>query len=101
IRSNQMMSGDNWIAQIKWDGVRMLVYSDGSETRLFNRKLNERTTQYPELLKVSAYCRANSVILDGEIIAFDQNKASFHEVMKRESLRVSSKIKTASTHTPV
>ncbi|MDF2669052.1 MAG: dependent ligase [Paenibacillus sp.] len=102
IRSQHWNSeGGNWIAQIKWDGVRMLSYYDGGQTRLFNRRMNERTMQYPELLDTSSYCRAQSVILDGEVIAFDQNKPSFHEVMKRESLRLSSRIGLTAQQVPV
>ncbi|WP_169087392.1 DNA ligase [Paenibacillus sp. PL91] len=93
--------GDNWVTQIKWDGVRVLLYFDGDETKLFNRRMNERTIQYPELLNVSEFCKAHSVILDGEIIAFDQNKPSFYEVMKRDSLKQSQKIKHSSARTPV
>jgi len=94
-------AGDNWIAQIKWDGVRMLFYFDGHETRLYNRKINERTNQYPEFLDIRSFCRANSVILDGEIIAFNQSKPSFHEVMRRDSLKQLQKIKQSVNQVPV
>lgn len=93
--------GEQWIAQIKWDGVRMLVYWDGTETRLWNRRRNERTLQYPEFLDVKSYCRASSVILDGEMIALDHSKPSFHEIMKRDRLRTEGKIKLAIMQTPV
>ena len=80
--------GDQWIAQIKWDGVRILTYYDGKEAKLFNRKINERTYHYPELQDISNFCTADSVILDGEIIALGPNgKPSFHEVMRRDGLR--------------
>jgi bifunctional non-homologous end joining protein LigD len=88
IVSDSFPKGTDWIHQIKWDGVRILTYYDGSKCRLFNRKLNERTSQYPELLDVTKYCMANSVILDGEIIALGSDgKPSFHEVMRRDSIR--------------
>jgi len=79
--------GDQWVAQIKWDGVRMLSYYDGAQVSLVNRKLNTRTLQYPEFLQADRYCRASSFILDGEIIAMSGGRPSFHEVMKRDSLR--------------
>ncbi|MDB5052920.1 MAG: ligase [Bacilli bacterium] len=85
IRSNSIPEGSVWIHQIKWDGVRVLTYYDGFKCRLFNRKLNERTNQYPELLDVKSYCHSDSVILDGEIIALGSDgKPSFHEVMRRD-----------------
>ncbi|MGO4542818.1 ATP-dependent DNA ligase [Paenibacillus sp. 2TAB19] len=93
--------GDEWIAQIKWDGVRVLLYDDGSETKLYNRRLNERTLQYPELLSHKTFCTADSIILDGEIIAFDHHKPSFHEVMKRDSLRQPGRVKQAASLIPI
>ncbi|MEK3882083.1 DNA ligase [Paenibacillus sp. PL2-23] len=101
VRTATQPEGRQWTAQIKWDGVRMLTYYDGSNTRLVNRNLNDRTLQYPELLDVRTYCRANSVILDGEIIAFQENRPSFYEVMKRDRLRAVPSIKAASARTPV
>ena len=94
-------AGDNWIAQIKWDGVRVLLYYNGSAAKLFNRRMNERTVQYPELLDVGAFCKAHSVILDGEVIAFDQKTPSFYEVMKRDRLKQPLKIKQASVRAPI
>jgi len=101
ISAKAIPSGDGWIAQMKWDGVRMLFYYDGQSLRLINRRLNDRTRQYPEFAEPSAYCTASSFILDGEIIAFDASKPSFQEVMKRDSLRHEGSIKRAIMETPV
>ncbi|WP_172679224.1 ATP-dependent DNA ligase [Paenibacillus pini] len=100
--ADQLPSGEEWIAQIKWDGVRMLVYYDGvNQTRLINRKGNERTQQYPELLDVHSYCNANSVILDGEVIALVEGSPSFHQVMKRDSLRSDMQIRARVQQIPI
>ena len=101
VSTEQIPEGDRWIAQVKWDGVRILTYSDGNEVRLFNRKRHERTMQYPELSDVARYCRAKSVILDGEMIALSDGKPSFHEVMKRDSLRKPQTVAAMVRHVPV
>ncbi|OYD09669.1 ATP-dependent DNA ligase [Paludifilum halophilum] len=93
--------GDQWIAQVKWDGVRVLTYFDGKETRLFNRKQNERTLQYPEFVDVPRYCSASSVILDGEIISLVEGKPSFHAVMKRDAVRSPERVQRARKITAV
>lgn len=95
IRTDLAPSGGQWIGQVKWDGVRVLTYYDGREVRLFNRKLHERTMQYPELLPIDQYCAADSAILDGEIIALVEGKPSFHEVMKRDGVRKSQNLSAA------
>lgn len=90
-----MPEGGRWIAQIKWDGVRMLAYKDGKDCRLVNRKGNDRTLQYPEFADISRYCLADSVILDGEMMAIEGGRPSFHAIMKRDSLRKASELKGA------
>jgi len=87
VSTDQIPSGSEWVSQIKWDGVRMLSYWDGREVRLVNRSLNERTMQYPESAVIPEVCRARSCILDGEMIAFDDSRPSFHEIMRRDGIR--------------
>lgn len=96
VQTSVFPDGDNWIAQVKWDGVRMLVYGDGTETRMVNRSLHERTLQYPELTPVSAYCDARSVVLDGEIISLKDGRPSFSEVMRRDRARTEQAVRLAS-----
>ncbi|MDB4867980.1 MAG: ligase [Cohnella sp.] len=86
--SNAIPMEDHWRYEIKWDGTRILTYHDPDGTKLFNRKQNERTRHYPELLRIDSYCKAKSVILDGEVIALAENgKPSFHEVMRRDLIQ--------------
>jgi bifunctional non-homologous end joining protein LigD len=88
VASRAIPEGSEWLAQIKWDGVRVLAYYDGARTQLFNRKLRERTLHYPELADVPSYCGAKSAILDGEVIALGSDgKPDFHEVMRRDGIR--------------
>jgi bifunctional non-homologous end joining protein LigD len=98
----EIPAGADWIHQVKWDGVRILVYRDDRGCRLFNRKGNERTGNYPELAAVESYCSASSVILDGEVIALGKDgKPSFHEVMRRDGIRRSDRVEAAVQTVPV
>ncbi|XID92853.1 DNA ligase [Paenibacillaceae bacterium WGS1546] len=101
VLASRCPEGERWIAQIKWDGVRMLAYFDGKDFRLVNRKRNDRTAQYPEFGDPAAYCRASSFILDGEFIAFNESRPSFREIMKRDSLRNQAGIGLAVRQVPV
>lgn len=92
--------GGEWVHQIKWDGVRMLTYYDGNEVRLINRNLLERTARYPELWDIRQYCTAESVILDGEMIAFDDHKPSFREIMRRDGTRTPDGVRKAAQEIP-
>ncbi len=99
--ATKIPQGSQWMAQVKWDGVRVLTYYDGFNVRLFNRKLHERTMQYPELVDINRYCAARSVILDGEVIALVKGTPSFHQVMKRDGIRLAVKVEQARRVTPV
>ncbi|MBJ6360229.1 RNA ligase family protein [Paenibacillus sp. GCM10012307] len=94
-------SGEQWIGQVKWDGVRMLLYYDGDQVRLVNRRLNDRTIQYPELQQIEQFCTAASAILDGELIALDHGKPSFHQIMRRDQAHKSSAIPALVKEVPV
>lgn len=102
ISMEQLPKGEDWIAQIKWDGVRILTYYDGKNVQLFNRKLNERTNHYPEITAIGDYFKGKSVILDGEVIALDtKGKPSFHEVMRRDGLRKLEKVNAVKEEVPI
>lgn len=100
--SQTIPQSPEWIAQVKWDGVRQLVYNDGQQVRIFNRRLHERTSHYPELVDLSTYCKANSAILDGEVIALGADgKPDFHQVMRRDGLRRLEKVGQVRKSVPI
>lgn len=100
--ASKVTDSKHTVSQIKWDGVRILTYWDGSKVELWNRRLNRRTAHYPELLDLTAYCRARSIVLDGEVIALGQDgKPSFHEVMRRDALRKMDKVNLVRHSVPI
>jgi bifunctional non-homologous end joining protein LigD len=102
IRSDTIPTGDQWIYEVKWDGTRMLTYYDGEKTELFNRKKRNRTHHYPELLDISSYCKSDSVILDGEIIALaEDGKPSFHQAMRRDLIKKLDRVKEVQRVVPI
>lgn len=101
VRSLIIPQEKRWIAQLKWDGVRMLLYYDGAKVKLVNRRLNERTLQYPELQAITAYCSAESVILDGEMVALEDGMPSFHQIMRRDRASKGSHIAALVEEVPI
>ncbi len=89
------------IFQVKWDGVRCLAYAFPDGIRLFNRKLNARTAQYPELVQCLSFLPKGTV-LDGEIIALGADaKPSFPRVLRRDLARSPLKAKIQPAAVPV
>lgn len=56
----------------KYDGFRMLISFDGKELKLFTRRLEEVTKQFPDVAKtIRTHIKGESFILDSEAVGFD------------------------------
>jgi bifunctional non-homologous end joining protein LigD len=76
--------GDDWLFEIKWDGVRAIAYVDHEEVRLVSRNGLRCERQYPELAAIHHQVAARQAVLDGEIAVLDQKGASrFHLIQPR------------------
>jgi bifunctional non-homologous end joining protein LigD len=70
--------GDLWSYEVKWDGYRTLALKDGARVRLLSRNLNDATANYPSVARAVADLRAEQALLDGEVVAIDeQGRPSF------------------------
>jgi DNA ligase 1 len=56
----------------KYDGFRVVISNDGKEIKLFTRRLEEVTKQFPDVVKVvEKHVKGKSYILDSEVVGFD------------------------------
>ena len=60
-----------WAFEMKWDGVRAVVYVSGGQARGLSRNDRDVSTSYPELQDVANSLSGLSLILDGELVAAD------------------------------
>jgi bifunctional non-homologous end joining protein LigD len=91
-----------WAYEIKWDGVRAIAYSQPGELRLQSRNLNDITGQYPELARLNRALSSHSAVLDGEIVAFDENqRPSFAALQPRMHVGSKAQAKRLAERTPV
>jgi ATP-dependent DNA ligase len=58
-------SGDDWLFERKFDGIRLLAYKNGEDVRLFSR--NRLPQDLPAVAKAIAGLPVDEVILDGEV----------------------------------
>jgi bifunctional non-homologous end joining protein LigD len=80
--------GDDWLFEIKWDGYRAVAFIEKGRARLVSRNQNELTSRYPELKNLPASVKAESAILDGEVVALDdQGRPSFSLMQQRTGFR--------------
>jgi DNA ligase 1 len=73
------------ILEWKLDGARVQVHKSGGEVRVFTRSLNEVTAALPEVVDSMKSAKADSLILDGEVIALraDGRPHPFQLTMRR------------------
>jgi bifunctional non-homologous end joining protein LigD len=64
--------GAEWTYEVKWDGYRTLVRKDGRRVTLLSRNLKDATNLYPTIARAAAGVRAETALLDGEIVALDE-----------------------------
>jgi bifunctional non-homologous end joining protein LigD len=95
-------SGDEWLYEIKWDGVRALCYIDHGELRMVSRNGNRMDRQYPELSVLPHQIDAKQAILDGEIAALDaRGVPSFERLQQRIMVADAGAIALMTRHHPV
>lgn len=91
---------DNYIFELKLDGVRCIAYLDKNETILRNKRNKDVTDIYPELSDIYK-CANEKCILDGELVVISNGKPDFFSLQKRSLMGDSLKIAIASKRNPV
>jgi bifunctional non-homologous end joining protein LigD len=87
---------------LKWDGIRAIGYVDGGRIRLLSRNGNDVTRRYPELRRLGEALGARDVVLDGEIVAFDESgRPSFELLQRRMHVENDSTIRKLAQEIPV
>ncbi len=76
--------GKELYAEFKYDGVRAQVHKRGLEVKIFSRRLEEITSSFPEVVEAAGRM-PHDVILDGEIVAFEEGRGplSFQLLQRR------------------
>lgn len=73
--------------EYKYDGFRLLIHKQGKEIKLFTRRLENVTKQFPEVvIYIQEYVKGNSFILDSEAVGFDRKTkkyTSFQAISQR------------------
>jgi bifunctional non-homologous end joining protein LigD len=77
-----------WLFEIKWDGYRAVSFLQDGKVRLVSRNQNDLTGEFPELHELSKLIKAKNAVLDGEVVALDeQGRASFSLMQQRTGIR--------------
>jgi bifunctional non-homologous end joining protein LigD len=92
---------EQWAYEFKWDGVRALARIEGGRLRLHARKGPDITARYPELRVLGEELGSTEVWLDGEIVAFEDGRPSFHALQHRLNIEGERAIRKLAADLPV
>jgi bifunctional non-homologous end joining protein LigD len=93
VLGTSLPAGTDWLYEVKWDGYRALCFITKGKVRMVSRRDNVFDKQFPEVAQALARSiKADSAIVDGEIVALDengtpsfqllQNRTGFHKSIK-------------------
>jgi bifunctional non-homologous end joining protein LigD len=81
-RGSTVPTGPEWLHEVKWDGMRVLVEVTGGRLTIWSRNENDVTVSFPELHGL-AVAVGHDVLLDGEVVAFADGIPSFGALADR------------------
>lgn len=91
---------DAWGFEVKWDGIRAVLYSGSrkGQVTVENRNLRDITFKYPELHPLAGL----DAVVDGEIVALDDDgRPSFERLQGRMHLSTEAAVRARMREIPV
>ena len=79
--ADRVPTGDAWVHEVKWDGMRVLVDVRDGVVTVWSRNERDVTAAYPELEDLGR--DYDDMLLDGEVVALDGGRPSFHALTER------------------
>lgn len=84
---NEPFNDKNFLYEIKFDGIRALIYVSKNSFKILSRNGTNLTNKYPELKKIQKLVGNHEIIFDGEIIATEGALPSFSLLQKRNKIK--------------
>jgi len=83
-----------WGYEVKWDGIRAVMFIDHGHMALLGRNFSDFTLRYPELRELARTLGAFRIVLDGEVVALDEEgRPSFERLQSRMHLASDSAVR--------
>ena len=86
--SEKPFSNPDWLFEVKWDGVRGVVYLVNGKVSVRSRAGREISLEYPEVRDLANQLDATEAIVDGELVALDsEGRSNFQKLQNRAGVR--------------
>ena len=99
VKGDVVPSGDRWVHEIKWDGMRTLVDVCDGQVRVWTRTEREVSVAFPELGELGeAY---DDLLLDGEVVRLGDGVPSLGGIADRIHLTSATRAAALARSSPV
>ena len=76
--------GEDWIAEMKYDGYRAMIAVAGDHARIHTRSGLDWSEKFPTIAAAASALDIGSALIDGEIVAFDRNGKTDFSTLQAE-----------------
>jgi bifunctional non-homologous end joining protein LigD len=76
----------SWLFELKLDGYRALVLKTGNEIKILSRNEKDLGSKFPEIVEDARRLKAEEAIIDGEIVAIDEEGRSSFQLLQAYAL---------------
>jgi bifunctional non-homologous end joining protein LigD len=92
----------NWAFEMKWDGMRVILVIEAGQLTLTSRLGNDATSRFPELRALGDALAQTDMVLDGEVVALDDDgRPSFEQLQPRMQVGSASVARRLAAERPV
>jgi bifunctional non-homologous end joining protein LigD len=82
----KLPEGDHWLHEVKWDGYRAIAIKYGERVEIRSRNNKDLTAAYPSVATAVRKLKAETAVIDGEIVAVDSfGRPSFQALQHRSA----------------
>jgi ATP-dependent DNA ligase len=80
---DEIPTGSGWQYEPKWDGFRCLVFRNGRNVALQSKSGRSLTRYFPDLVEAALALKAETFVIDGEIVVPQNGTFSFDDLLQR------------------
>src|SRR5512143_2469787 len=84
--SKEVVTGDDWIFEEKYDGIRAIAERHGDRVRLFSRTGQDLTAGFGAVADAIRALPDDELTLDGELCVFDRGGVSRFQLLQRRGV---------------
>jgi ATP-dependent DNA ligase len=96
---DEIPTGSGWQYEPKWDGFRCLLFRNGRNVVLQSKSGRPLTRYFPDVVEAALALKADTFVLDGEIVVPQNGTFSFDDLLQRIH-PASSRVQKLAAETP-